>query len=187
MVYNFRPVPNTDQEKKWSPIIDQGSRYQTMVSNNRPGVSISDQVKKNNILIIFYSFFIILWIIFYIVFIELLTCFWKRNFFQSNFSVGGYRPDRSTRPPVTAQVGSWPGFFWGRNPSSGRDPNFVLGHDPVGSRPSRSWPELGSRPGRQTKTILIRNFFIFYLNRDEIKLFWRKSLSLLRRETQFML
>ena len=87
MVYNFRPVPNTDQEKKRSPIIDQGCRYQTMVSNNRPGVSISDQVKKNNILIIFYSFFIILLITFYIVYIELLTCFWKRNFFQSNFLI----------------------------------------------------------------------------------------------------
>jgi hypothetical protein len=43
MVYNFRPVPNTDHEKKWSPIIDQGCRYQTMVSDNRPGVSITDQ------------------------------------------------------------------------------------------------------------------------------------------------
>ena len=52
---------------------------------------------------------------------------------RAKISVGGYRPGRSTRLPVATQVGSRPGFFWGRDRTSGRDPNFFLGRDPIGS------------------------------------------------------
>ena len=54
----------------------------------------------------------------------------RQNVMQFFTSVGGYRPGRSTRPPVATQVGSRPGFFWGRDRSSGRDPDFFMGRDP---------------------------------------------------------
>ena len=100
----------------------------------------------------------------------------RQNVMQFFTSVGGYRPGRSTRPPVATQVGLRPGFFWGRDRSSGRDPDFFMGCDPIrsrpifkkreiheksrkatqldkirkkfGSRPPGSRPKLGSRPGK---------------------------------------
>ena len=61
-------------------------------------------------------------------------------------SFGGYRPDPRSRPKS------------GRDPSPGRDPKFVLGHDPVGSRPRRDLSS-GRAPVAKQKPFLSEIFY----------------------------
>jgi hypothetical protein len=48
--------------------------------------------------------------------------------------------DRVGRPDSRSR----PGFFWGRDRTSGRDPNFFLGRDPIGS-----WPKVKKRENHE--------------------------------------
>ena len=77
-------------------------------------------------------------------------------------------------------------------PKSVRDPDFsgvatrALGRDPklVGHDRSSVAKMIATRSPNKNKFFQI--ILIFYLSRVKVKFFWRKSLSLLRRETQYM-